>query len=241
MEPGRFVKAQATSSAPCPPKSVATVLLHLQRRLQLPDTVFLTFDDGPSLTFTPRVLSALNRIHAKATFFVVGRRLQLPQALSLIRRVIAEGHAVGNHTFNHRDLTTCSAEEIEIELSRTAELLSIVGIRTRLFRPPYGRMNRTVQMVAARLGYAPIKWDNDPCDWSPSSHPSRWVERAITGVRNRNARLILCHDIHKKTADNLERLLQRLLVAGYRFATLEEAEGIVDSRSPERPSIWPIL
>jgi peptidoglycan-N-acetylglucosamine deacetylase len=195
--------------------------------------IYLTFDDGPHLHLTPNILQVLRVAKAKVTFFVVGERLKRPGALSVIAQAIADGHAIGNHSLTHRDLTRCSEKQIELELSDTARLLRPLGIEPKIFRPPYGRLNKTVVAVSRRLGYQIVLWDNDPRDWALTSQPVKWISAAIRNVQRRAATTIVCHDTKETTAKHLSQLLTNLKEKGYVFASWAENGKLIPADQTE--------
>jgi peptidoglycan-N-acetylglucosamine deacetylase len=117
----------------------------------------VTFDDGPDPRYTPRVLDILKKHHVKATFFVCGHCANSNPAL--LRRIVAEGHAVGNHTETHPPLETRSAADVRWELDACdATLRSIAGVQPTLFRPPRGELTPAIMQEAARHGYRVVLW-----------------------------------------------------------------------------------
>jgi peptidoglycan/xylan/chitin deacetylase (PgdA/CDA1 family) len=124
----------------------------------------LTFDDGPDPTWTPRILDCLAQYGAKATFFLVGRNVRTwPQ---IVRRIVAEGHAVGNHTFTHPCLVSCSPRRVMHELGRCQTAIhDAAGLKTTLMRPPYGSQNVATYVMARSLGYRVIHWSAAGHDW----------------------------------------------------------------------------
>lgn len=195
-----------------------TISISTQRK----PVIYLTFDDGPHLAFTPRILDILRSRNIKATFFVVGSKLDSKPLADVVTAAASDGHAIGNHTFTHRDLTACSEEQIREEIENTSCRLHSLGIQCRLLRPPYGSTNRKVAEVVQRLGYELTFWDNDPRDWkSDCQFASEWVTNAISAVDQKNARVIVCHDIHQRTADHLGSLVEALSTRGFVFSSLE--------------------
>jgi peptidoglycan/xylan/chitin deacetylase (PgdA/CDA1 family) len=193
--------------------------------------IYLTFDDGPHPTFTPRIIDILRSRSIKATFFVVGSRLKKRYLADLVLAAASDGHVIGNHTFTHPDLTACSEEQIREEIENTCSQLQSLGIQSRLLRPPYGSTNPKVTEVVQRLGYELTFWDNDPRDWkSDSQSENEWVANAISGVDHRNARVIVCHDTHQRTVDHLGSLIEELSTRGFGFSTLGATRLGVGSR-----------
>lgn len=175
--------------------------------------VALTFDDGPDPQRTPAVLDLLARQGVRATFFVVGARAEAHP--ELVRRMAAEGHVVGNHSYTHswRFPLRSLGRTVE-ELRRTGEvLLRITGRRPRLFRPPFGVTNPTIARAVRRLGLDPVGWSIrslDTMGQSPERVAARILRRLHPGA------VILLHD----RCAGSERLVG-LLVEGLRSRGLE--------------------
>lgn len=175
--------------------------------------VALTFDDGPDLQRTPAVLDLLARQGVRATFFVVGARAEAHP--ELVRRMVAEGHVVGNHSYTHswRFPLRSLGRTVE-ELRRTGEVLHrITGRQPRLFRPPFGVTNPTIARAVRRLGLDPVGWSIrslDTMGQSPERVAARILRRLHPGA------VILLHD----RCAGSERLVG-LLVEGLRSRGLE--------------------
>ena len=173
----------------------------------------LTFDDGPVLENTPRILDTLAKYNVPALFFVMGLQLTAPGALELVRRAAREGHLVGNHSFDHLDLTKCSPKEIRSQILRTHELISEFEPRRRLFRPPYGACNDAVNSIAKQLGYEVVFWNATAEDWRPENASSAWVKIAVEQVSAQHVAVCLCHD-RPHTAEYLPDFLERMRLLG---------------------------
>lgn len=152
-------------------------------------SVALTFDDGPS-PYTQRMLDALARAGAKATFFALGNQLaEFPLPL---QRTVAEGHAIGDHTWNHADLTKLSAKEVRQEISDAVAGLEQVGIpRPRLFRPPYMAYDAKVLAVAKRERMLTVLWTIDSSDYD-ATDPKVMAAQVLAQARP--GAIILMHD-----------------------------------------------
>ena len=171
--------------------------------------IVLTFDDGPRPEHTPRILDALAKYNVPALFFVVGERLKVPGALEIVRRAAREGHLIGNHTFNHPNLTEVSPEEVRSQILRTHDLISQFEPRRKLFRPPYGACNDTVKAIAKELGYSTVFWNAKSEDWI-AENSSAWVDIALEQVSAQHIAICLCHDSQPHTAEHLPRFLERM-------------------------------
>jgi peptidoglycan/xylan/chitin deacetylase (PgdA/CDA1 family) len=129
-----------------------------------PHQVALTFDDGPAGAYTGQILDVLARYDVPATFFVVGSRAA--EQPDLVRRMVAEGHAVQSHTYGHYWLTRYSDATIHDQLARTNALIAeLTGDTPHCLRPPFGAVNDRVRSIAASEGLATIMWDVDPWNW----------------------------------------------------------------------------
>ncbi|MGE5543111.1 MAG: polysaccharide deacetylase family protein, partial [Bacillota bacterium] len=127
-------------------------------------TIALTFDDGPDNQYTPQILDILAQKGVKATFFLIGKRVsELPE---VTKRIVSEGHDVGNHTFSHPNVTHFSLEVVEKEVRAADRELERFGVRTGgMFRPPYGAVGPTSVEPLAKAGYRLYLWSVDSLDW----------------------------------------------------------------------------
>jgi peptidoglycan/xylan/chitin deacetylase (PgdA/CDA1 family) len=181
--------------------------------------IYLTFDDGPTVPYTKRVLAVLDEYDAKATFFQTGENATYHPELT--RSVVAHGHALGNHSWNHRDLRGLSARKVRLQITRTSAVLGRVsGQPVTCLRPPYGAVNARVRSAIRSRNLAMKMWDIDPRDWDRpgvGAIASRVVSRADPGD------VSLMHDGGGKRTQSvraLRRILRTLSDRGYRFETL---------------------
>ena len=189
-------------------------------RVAVPDKVVaLTFDDGPHGTLTPRVLDILRDNNVKGTFFMQGCNVKAhPQ---VVRRMVSEGHEVGNHTWNHAYLSKVSREKAESQLQSTNEAIrNACGIVPVVMRPPGGYTNAGVASWARqRFGFTTIMWDVDTNDWrKPGS--SVVAARAVNGAKPGS--IILVHDIHASTVAAVDAIVKGLKNRGYELVTVSE-------------------
>ncbi len=130
-----------------------------------PGELALTFDDGPNATWTPRLLDVLASHQARATFFLLGERAQA--APQLVRRIVAAGHTVGNHSWDHPNMARIPSARIHDQLTRTRETIEqIIGAKVKFFRPPFGARRPAVFRIAREMGHQPVLWNAMTCDWS---------------------------------------------------------------------------
>ena len=147
----------------------------------------LTFDDGPETPSTGVILDILGRHGAKATFFVTGEAAR--RHPDIILRTLAEGHEIGNHTYSHADLTALPLSQVRTEMGRTDAVLA--PCRTRLVRPPFGRLDVSTNLLLAAMRRRVILWSVTSSDWSEAS-PSRI--KANLERRIHPGAIVLLHD-----------------------------------------------
>lgn len=193
----------------------------------------LTFDDGPDVYFTSQILDILKRNNVKATFFIVGKRAEANP--EMVKRIAAEGHAIGNHTWDHPDLVKLTPDQIRSELSSTDQLLSqLVGYHPALFRPPYGATNPSDVQLISSLGYKIIDWSVDTRDWAgtPPAQIMDYVHKEF-----RPGGIILEHCAGGKgenlsnTVTALPEIISTLEAQGYSFVTVPYLLNIPASES----------
>jgi peptidoglycan/xylan/chitin deacetylase (PgdA/CDA1 family) len=152
----------------------------------------LTFDDGPNPAWTPRLLELLASHDLRATFFLLGGFAQAEP--ELVRRIAAEGHLIGNHSWSHPHLSSTPAAKIREQLVRTSEALEqITGAKVRYFRPPFGARRPAVFRIARELGLVPVLWNAMTSDWSEPS--AARIAAALSTKIDRNARRGLATNI----------------------------------------------
>jgi peptidoglycan/xylan/chitin deacetylase (PgdA/CDA1 family) len=185
--------------------------------------VALTFDDGPHATFTPAILDLLAASGARATFFVVGRRVEQSGAAgrAILNRMITEGHEIGNHSWSHAIASRLSRAALHAEIERTQEIVrQATGFSPRLFRPPGGGMDFTaVRSLAATEMEIVVMWSIDPLDWTKPGRERIWSR---VGDAAAPGSIILLHDIHEETVKALPLLIDLLQAKGYELVTVSE-------------------
>lgn len=175
--------------------------------------VALTFDDGPT-EFTPKFLDLLKEHQVKATFFCIGR--QIEKYPETFRRIIEEGHSVGNHTFTHSDSTGfLSAPKMIEEIEKCDEAIFKAGnIKTNLYRPPFGVTNPNIAKAIKKTGKKSIGWNVRSLD-TVTDNEKRIYKRVSRGVKRGS--IILLHDTSEKTYNVLVDLL--LFLKGKKYST----------------------
>lgn len=194
--------------APNPPKPTEKVIA-------------LTYDDGPG-AHTGRLLDILRDKQAKATFYVIGR--QVPTHADLIKRIIAEQHEIGNHTWDHPNLSKLTVPQVEKQLTDTTKAIKNAEpqAQVRTVRPPYGAYSQGVLDVMARQGLSNLMWSVDTRDWADRK-ADVVCNRAVTSAQP--GAIILLHDIHGSSVDATPCIIDALKKAGYKLVTVSELFG----------------
>jgi polysaccharide deacetylase family sporulation protein PdaB len=181
----------------------------------------LTFDDGPDPTETNKILDILKKYNVKATFFVIGKNIELDSAS--VKRASDEGHEIGNHTYDHSDISKLSDKQIKEQILKCEELIvSVTGKKPSIFRPPYGSYNKgNISKIAEENGYKIVLWGGvDALDWK--NPPAQEISNSI--INNViNGDIILLHDYKtENTLKALDTIIPQLLEKGYKFKTISE-------------------
>ncbi|QOR64705.1 polysaccharide deacetylase family protein [Cytobacillus suaedae] len=187
--------------------------------------VALTFDDGPDPRFTGQVLDVLNQYNVDATFFVMGARAEAYP--DLVKRMINEGHIVGNHTYWHPNLVDqANVATLEREVNRTEETLEdLIGYRTKLFRAPYGFLYNELVEKLRDMNYTVVGWSVDSLDWQ--EEPPAVITNTVTSQVQPGS-VILMHDggewdaNRTPTIESLKQIIPTLQQQGYEFVTVPE-------------------
>jgi len=183
--------------------------------------IALTFDDGPHKSVTPMILDILKKKGGKATFFVLGNRVEYyPE---IMQRIVDEGHEIGNHSWNHSELTKLNEEEIKEQFDKTQQaVFDTVAIWPNSIRPPYGAYDETVQAIA----HLPlVMWSVDTLDWK-HRNKNKTIKAALAGAKEGS--VILFHDLYSTTADALGPIMDKLIAQDYEFVTVSELFGLQD-------------
>jgi peptidoglycan-N-acetylglucosamine deacetylase len=183
--------------------------------------IALSIDDGPWPKTTLEMLDILKQNDVKATFFWVGQALQANPDLA--KREVAEGHAIGNHTWHHwyRRMDKATAKS---EIDRTADLIyKTTGVKTALFRPPGGFLNNGLAAYAKSQKDAVIMWSLTSADTDPHAKPQAFVNNVLKGAKP--GFIVLMHDgggDRHRTVEALPQIISGLKQQGYRFVTIPE-------------------
>lgn len=176
--------------------------------------ICLTYDDGPAAR-TKTILATLKKYDQAATFFVVGSRVS--KYKSTIKKAYRQGCEIGNHTYSHPMLTSCSYSKIKSQISRTKRAVKrITGSTPKVMRPPYGAFNRTVRSA---VGTPLIYWSVDTRDWATRSSRTT-IRRVLNGARNGS--IVLMHDSQSSSATASKTIIPKLVKKGYQLVTISE-------------------
>ncbi len=168
--------------------------------------VFLTFDDGPTPEITQWVLSQLKQHQAKATFFCIGNNIE--NHPEIFQKLLADGHAIGNHTFNHLNGWQQQNGKYLENIKACADAINNRTAETRLFRPPYGKVKRSQAKMLTALGYKIVMWDILSADFDHRITPQQCLDNVIKNVQSGS--VVIFHD-SVKGFKNLEYVLPKTL------------------------------
>lgn len=184
--------------------------------------VALTFDDGPSLRDTGKLLDLLAAEEVAATFFVLGGQIEMGRE-DLVKRAFDEGHEIGNHTYSHQILTTIDTAQVRQELADTSSLIeSITGSQPTVMRPPTGAWSDEIAAVSEELGMAVVNWNWQSCpeDWNHHDDPAYISDHVIETAQN--GHIVLLHDVNEATMASMPDMIAGLKARGFRFMTVSQ-------------------
>ena len=177
--------------------------------------IALTFDDGPSLNWTPMLLDGLKERGVKATFFLIGENAEANP--EIVKRIYEEGHLIGNHTYSHVEIAKVSDEEAYQEIEKANEvLISITGKRPEYMRPPFGSWQKELE---EKVSMFPVMWNVDPLDWT-TPDTAEIVNRVVTETEEND--IILMHDCYESSVKAVLQIIDIFSEKGYEFVTVDE-------------------
>lgn len=185
--------------------------------------LYLTFDAGYENGCTAKILDTLKEKQVPAAFFLVGNYIR--QSPDLVRRMVAEGHTVGNHTMHHYDMSRLSDKAAFSKELTDLEALYKETVGQELpkyYRPPQGIYSEENLKMAQELGYKTLFWSLAYVDWNNDSQPTKEAAFAKLLPRTHNGAVVLLHSTSKTNAEILGELIDKWKEAGYRFGTLDE-------------------
>ncbi len=214
-----------------PIETDATTVSNYPLQIKYPDTMIykaetnekviaFTFDDAPDEIYTPQILDVLKKHDVKATFFLLGSRVN--KYPHIVKRIYNEGHIIGNHTYWHPELTKTGVANMVWEINQNEkEIESVVGVKTNLFRAPYGALNEKMVIKLREMGYRGIGWSIDSEDWKGISKQE--IKANVLDYLHPGS-IVLMHAAGNvpETAAALDELLTYLKQEGYYFVTVED-------------------
>ena len=206
--------------------------------------VALTFDDGPNPDTTPGVLDILGAHGIKATFFINGKRVSSQATRDILQRILNEGHILANHSHDHLNLKTVSASKLEAQVKKTHEIIVAAGEQRRYFRFPFGSANCSGKNhVEQTYDYAVTGWHTDSADWCfasgvegvgrcakstfkyvPDSFRDDMVGYTLHQVKKKEGGIVLFHDIHENTKNQLNAVIEGLKEAQFTFVNIDDQD-----------------
>ncbi|MGL5328290.1 MAG: polysaccharide deacetylase family protein [Peptostreptococcaceae bacterium] len=198
--------------------------------------VALTFDDGPDEDFTPQILDILKKHEVKATFFVIGEKVEYHP--EIVKRELAEGHEIGNHTYTHINVSKRGYDDINNEISKTQEAIKkVTGEEPKIFRPPYRAISKNMCDIVKNKNMNIVLWSSlDPRDWS---NPGVYYIVNTIDTKVENGNIILLHDYNNlrnsksQTIQALDSVITNLKSKGYKFVTVSEMIEHLDKKEQQ--------
>lgn len=190
--------------------------------------VYLTFDEGYENGFTPKILDILKGQNVKAAFFITGHYLKSQP--ELVKRMVQEGHIVGNHTVNHPSLPDITAEQIKKETGQLSEdFFKLTGKKMVYLRPPKGEYSEQTLAITKEIGYRNIFWSLALVDWIPLPGGPDEAHRSVMDNLH-NGAIILLHAVSNDNTESLEKTIKETRAQGYEFQTLDKLTNPIAGR-----------
>ena len=185
--------------------------------------IALTFDDGPSNTLTPELLAVLEEKGVHVTFFMLGQMV-LDADPAILKRMLADGDELGNHSYDHSIYTDLTEDEVRAELTKTNDaIFAATGAYPTVMRPPTGGSNDTVLALSKEMNMPVANWSYESCpeDWLKDHQTPEFISQYVID-KAANGHIVLLHDIHSATVDSIAAMIDGLKAKGFRFATVSE-------------------
>ncbi len=214
--------ASSAATGTSAPDTDPTSLANLPPSAEHP-VIALTFDDGPSPKYTPQLLDTLEAKGVHVTFFELGQMV-LDADPALLKRIIADGNEIGNHSYDHSIYTDLTEDQIRSELQKTNDAIyAACGVTPTVMRPPTGGSNDTVLKLSKEFNMAVVNWSYQSCpeDWLKDHQTADFISNYVID-NAANGHIVLLHDIRQCTVDSIGPMIDGLRAKGYRFATVSE-------------------
>ena len=177
--------------------------------------IALTFDDGPHEVYTGQLLDGLKERGVQVTFFLIGQNIEGKE--DVVKRMKAEGHLIGNHTYHHVNLKEISEKKAEEEVQMTCnKIYDTAGICTSFVRPPFGEWKKNLDFDITMI---PVSWNVDSLDWT-TENVDKTVKRVVKDVEEDD--IILMHDVYKTSVEAALQIVDILKERGYEFVTVDK-------------------
>jgi peptidoglycan/xylan/chitin deacetylase (PgdA/CDA1 family) len=197
--------------------------------------VALTYDDGPNPHNTERIAELLAEHEARATFFVIGKKVEDGRE-SILARTASAGHEIGNHTYSHDPALLGNSAAIRDDIEQAnACVAAVTGREPEVFRPPFGKRIRSLSAGARSMGLTTVLWSIDPCDWRDEG-PAAVVAAVVSATRPGS--IILLHDggpPRPSVVDGTRLILRELGARGFGFVTVSELLAAASTPREGRP------
>jgi peptidoglycan-N-acetylglucosamine deacetylase len=217
----KTISISGGTTAPVTPNSGAAPVHFIGSGPSAGNRIAITFDDGPTPGVTNVVLDELKKRNLRSTFFMIGKRVAA--APELAQRVLAEGHEVCNHTFNHLKLNTLPDQQVDWEIQKAQDTIAeTLNHQPAWLRPPYGAFRKNQIGIPQSKNLGVVFWSVDPRDWSQPGE-SKIVDTILTEAKAGS--IILCHDLHKQTANCIGQVLDGLLERKFEFTNISSFLG----------------
>ncbi|MCP4674707.1 MAG: polysaccharide deacetylase family protein [Deltaproteobacteria bacterium] len=187
---------------------------YVVRGEERPGTITFTFDDGPDHRTTPVLLDQLDRYGIKAAFFINGARFHQrtaggPENQAVLRDIYRRGHFLGNHTFNHKDITTLDEAGWRTEVFQVEQVIrGLIGRRPWIFRPPFGRADNKALERLGQEGYTVVMWNLDPLDWKAVNAADLLKRSKKVIEENPSGGVFLMHDTNRATVETFPLIVE---------------------------------
>jgi peptidoglycan-N-acetylglucosamine deacetylase len=179
--------------------------------------VALTFDDGPNAKYTPMILELLQKHGVKATFFMIGK--QVERHPDLARKILADGHAVGLHSYSHYRYKTMTSDQKAADMASDQRAFqAVLGFSPRIYRPPNGRLSLAKLLYCMKKAIKTVLWDIDSGDHKKDGEDL--LRKRINDMKLQNGNIILFHDDNQATIDVLPDLIKKAREVGLGFTTI---------------------
>lgn len=183
--------------------------------------IYVTFDLGYEAGYTESILDTLKQNNVPATFFITAHYVN--SASDIVKRMIDDGHIIGNHTVNHKSMPRLSEEELTKELMNLhTAIYEKFGFEMRYMRPPKGEYSEKSLSITTKLGYVPVMWSFAYADWDEAKQPDKQdgIDKIINNVHN--GEIMLLHATSKTNMEILDTVIKQIKNMGYEFKSLDE-------------------